>query len=461
MDKTQTAEAKEEVVRNPNEIRDLIYTCLSLTEYTKVPILFLGNPGIAKTTGVRTWAAAHNYRVTTLIGTQRVAEEILGYMVNDTGEKRLITYTPDWYDEIAENAKAGFKTLLFIDELSQAPDNVQGEMLQLIFDRKVGGRANFLPEDCLVVSAANYKGNIPPQCGLQAPTLNRFCIINVMPQDGIGLVDEFLQSPEEMVAKIPVFQNTPISPKIEASARKILRENLNYLFQTYGMADNAKDGASLDIRNTNFSDIFDQPGEIYNFLTGRTIHYMYKMALGLIHYGLVRKVNKSIVHAVCKGLGGLGTNTFHSDKERSDFELALITGFQKVLRKSVEENMNEINATELNFKGKALDKCISDWMRHQESNGNINDANLHKLVALIEKEYDPSAAGMTTNIVNNFNSTKFLTDMQKIDTLHNYIKNAQLVDIAPIVKKLSIIIAAYDAYKVAVLSNLVKRLIIS
>jgi hypothetical protein len=439
--------------RDIHEIRDLIYTALALTEFTKVPILFLGNPGIAKTSGVRAWAKTFGYKVTTLIGTQRVAEEILGYMVNDTGEKRLVTYTPDWFDEIQENSKAGFKTLLFVDELSQAPDNVQGAMLQLIFDRRVGGRNNYLPEDCVVVAAANYKGNIPPQCGIQAPTLNRFCIVNIAPTDGLSLISEFLQSEEDREANLPIFQNTNISETIEETVRTTLHEYLSHLITTY-CQKNDQDMV-LDFQNTQFSEIFDQPGPIYNFITGRTIHYLFRMAIGMIHLGIVRQSHKNRIKNICLGLLGLGTNSFKNQKEREDYEISLCSAFQKTLRRSVESNAVEINSIELDYKGKTIEKCISDWMRYQESKGKINDVNLSRLLKIIDDEYGTEVTKMSSKMIN-WDNTRVLGDLQKIETLTGYLKTAQIAEIIPIVKRLEIIVNNWEAYKTGILAALVR-----
>jgi len=444
----------DEFVRNPNEVRDMIFMALSITEYSKVPMLFLGNPGIAKTTGVRLWAEIYGYKVTTLIGTQRVAEEILGYMVNDTGERKLVTYTPDWYDEIMDNKKAGYKTLLFVDELSQAPDNVQGAMLQLIFDRKVGGRNNILPDDCLVVSAANYKGNIPPQCGLQAPTLNRFCIVNVDPVDGVGLVQEFTQSEEERRENIPVMADIPISPKIEETVRKILRETLTTLFTSYSKKDGQE--MNLDIHNQDFADMFDKPGKIYNFISGRTIAYSVKIALAAIHLNIVRKAHKNFVNNIILGLLGLGTNTFNSEKSQKDFQTSITIAFQKLLRRSIESNVNEINASEIDFNGKNIDKNISDWLRYVESaQGSVRDINLTRLIKKIKTEYPTDTAGME-KVIKSWNNTKMLNDLQKIDTLLQNLKATQIPELGPVVKDLSVTVNAYEGYKAAALTGLVK-----
>lgn len=443
---------KEEVlVRNPNHIRDLIFVSLSLTERSKVPILFLGNPGIAKTTGVRLWSELNKYRVTTLIGTQRVAEEILGYMVNDTGEKKLITYTPDWFDEIIENKKAGFKTLLFVDELSQAPDNVQGAMLQLIFDRKVGGRNNYLPEDCLVVSAANYKGNIPPQCGLQAPTLNRFCIINVEPLDGVGLVTEFLQTEEERVKNLPAFAYAEITPTIQASIQSNLKEALLNLFSFYSPKEDGGQDSSLNFKNTNFAEIFDREGPIYNFVTGRTISYLERMSEAMIYLGIIRKEYKIVVQNVIFGLMGLGTNNFKDpyNKEEGDFfqwRFKLANRVQGALRRSIEDNLNEINATEINYKGKSLDKCISEWLRFADSSGGvIYDKNLTRLLTLIKQNYPIDVEGMS-KVINTWDNVKMMNDLQKITTLYNNLKAYQGVELENDTLILGIIKESYAGY---------------
>jgi hypothetical protein len=449
VEKVELNEIQDEAKRNPNYIRDLIFVSLSLTERSGVPVLFLGNPGIAKTTGVRLWAEIFKYRVTTLIGTQRVAEEILGYMVNDTGERKLITYTPDWYDEILENKAAGYKTLLFVDELSQAPDNVQGAMLQLIFDRRVGGRANFLPEDCLVVAAANYKGNIPAQCGIQAATLNRFSIINVEPQDGVGLITEFLQTEEERRANIPVFAYTEVTPAISESILRNLKSAMLNLVSLYGKND--EQDLALDFKNQNLADIFEKPGPVYNFISGRTIHYIHKEMEAMVYLGIIRKEFKSVVVNVFLGLAGLGTNTFKDDEKKVDgdfnqYKIKLISRLQGAVRRAVEENMKEINSTEINYKGKSVEECISKWLLYADSAGGIiYDKNLSRLMSIIKEAYPTDTDGME-KVLSKWDNNVMLNDLQKITTLHNNLKAYQLIELDANIKSLAIIKEAYSGY---------------
>lgn len=441
-----------ETIRNTNEIRDLIYKSLAVAEYSKVPVLFLGNPGIAKTTGVRLWAENFGYKVTTLIGTQRVAEEILGYMVNDTTRQRLITYTPDWYDEIIENQKQGFKTLLFVDELSQAPDNVQGAMLQLIFDRKVGGQDNYLPEDCLVVAAANYKGNIPVHCGIQAPTLNRFNLINVNATDLTNILLEFTQSEEERMENIPVMENIQITDKIEESVRKNVREVMTELINSFARREGEE---VLESNNTEFSEMFEQPGEIYNFISGRTISYLVRQALALIHLGLVRKADQSFIQNLVKGLVGLGTNSFKNDRDKLEYEKVLCKSFNQILRNSVEENINDFKRVELSLEGKRIHESIAEWRRLQESLSNPNDDNLKRIVEKIKKEYGTDVEVMTDCLlVKDFNTVDFLNDIQAIEALCMQLKALNVLELKGHIATLSRIIAAYETYRMLAIGSL-------
>lgn len=439
-------------VRNPNEIRDLMFITLSLAEYTKVPFLYMGNPGIAKTTGVELWAEKYGYKVTTLIGSQRVAEEILGFMINDDLEKKLLTRTPDWFDDIIKNSKNGFKTLLFIDELSQAPELVQGAMLRLIQGRCVGGIDNSLPEDCLVVAAANYKGNIPPQCTIQAPTLNRFCIINVEPQDGPGLVIEFTQSDEERNLKIPSFVRREITTLLKDTLRKKIRQELSSLFESFSShGDNLKE---LNIHNTEINEIFEQHGPVYNFFSGRIISYIQKICIGIIHLDIARLEYNSIIRNIAFGLAGAGTCSFSSEESQNQYLEVYASTFLRIIKTTISDHLKDLNSGKINFNDKSVEDCISDWMRHIEGDGSINDVNLERLMKVIQKKYPTDAESMLS-VLQTSKIQKFLADIQKINTLYEYINTSDILEIKNFAIELKIIVDAYNGYKMSALNALV------
>jgi hypothetical protein len=183
---------------------------------------------------------------------------------------------------------------------------------------------------------------------------------------------------------------------------------------------------------------------------------MYRMILGLIHLGLIRKRYKSFIENAFLGLGGLGTNNLRTAKEREDFGEALLVAIQKTTRASVNENMAEINGNELNFEGKPLDKCISEWMRNVESTGNMTDINLVRIVEMVKSKYGTEAAAMES-VLTNFNATEFLNDINKVAALCGTIENAKILELKHVILDLKIVLAAYDAYKISVLNALTKK----
>jgi hypothetical protein len=439
---------------NRNYLRDIVHVALKLTEYTQVPVLFLSNPGLGKTSMFRSWIEQNNYRLTTLIGSQRTAEEVLGYMVNDGG--KLKTITPDWFDEIWENKKAGYKTALFLDELSQAREDTQGAMLQLCFDRRVGGRNNILPEDCLIVAAANYKENLPAQCALQAPTLNRFCLVNLESMDATQMIDEFLQSPEEMTENLPAFGCVEVTPKISEAFRTNLKEMLKSLVENYSNKNDPD--CVVNIHNKSFNEIFDQPGKIYNFMSGRTISYLYRMGLGMIHLDLCKPRYEQTAVSIAYGLMGLATNTFRNPQDINDWEIALSRAFRKALRRTIEQNKDAIKQVTLNYQGLTISDSISKWMNYAEStSGSLGDTNLKNLVGVIKKSYSADESNMTkviSGLTDKAKSNTFLNDMQKINTLGSFLENIDLTSVQSMIADVNIIKAAYDGYVSMLLSNL-------
>ena len=94
--------------------------------------------------------------------------------------------------------RTGKKTLLFLDEITTAPEYVQSALLHLIFERKVGMES--IPEDTLIVSAGNYSQSLGNNFGLIPPLMNRFCIFNIIPT--VKDLDVFLNEHEgSMVGK--------------------------------------------------------------------------------------------------------------------------------------------------------------------------------------------------------------------------------------------------------------------
>jgi hypothetical protein len=300
-----------------NYVRDTIITGFEITRAThnKVPMLLLSNPGLAKTTIINEIAQHEGMRVVSLIGSGFENNEILGFQVNEEGKDYLTTKNPTWYQTILNNKKEGISTILFIDEISVCPSLVQGALYRLIFERTIGN-GKMLPEDTVIISAGNYKANLPSYCDITAPALNRFCIINLESPDFHSFLDEFSQNEEERFAEWPVFNHDSgrfeeFMPKASAAAKKMMEE----VFECYSDSrDNSK--GFLDIRNKDFAPCFEgiysKYGQVYNFISGRTYFYLQQgiAACAALNVPL-NPAKNPFVDRLVEGLIGAGTATFN------------------------------------------------------------------------------------------------------------------------------------------------------
>lgn len=287
-----------------NNIRNLIINSLEVSKDSKVPVLFISNPGLGKTTTINEWAKRNSYHVISLIGSSFDRSEVMGYMVN-TGKDYLELLKPNWFEEVLTYEAKGTPTVLFIDELSTAPSDVQGSLYRLIFER-VDGAGRKLPEDCMIVSAANYKGNLPPQFSISAPALNRFCIVNLMPKSLDNFLAECLQPKSTRLDEWPEYSKNTL-PK---NAEDIVSNALSSMFTNYSSGNSSL--GKLNWTNTYYDEVFDAAevpyGEVLNFTSFRTIDYLKQMILSSAKLGIK---DTDWFSAMSDGLIGLGFNSFN------------------------------------------------------------------------------------------------------------------------------------------------------
>jgi hypothetical protein len=168
---------------------DGIFKALKISEFSKIPFLFIGNPGTGKTTTVEMFCKIRGYELVLLRGSQSSPEEILGFDVNSRSEDKFTDKKfPSWYRDVKNIYNNGGKVLLFLDEITGANEYTQSALLNLIFDRKVSTEK--LPDDLLIVAAGNYADNLSTQFNLLPPLMSRFCVFNVVPT--LDDIDAFL-----------------------------------------------------------------------------------------------------------------------------------------------------------------------------------------------------------------------------------------------------------------------------
>ncbi|MDR2490105.1 MAG: ATP-binding protein, partial [Spirochaetaceae bacterium] len=284
-----------------DSLKTIVYNTIEVSRRSGVPVLFVSNPGLGKTTAIEKWCGHNGYALTTLIGGQRTAEEVLGYMINSNG--RLITATPDWYNDIIEAEKSGKKSVLFVDELSTAAEAVQGALLQLIFSRRCGG-GHKLPDSTLILSAANYKGNLPSACGIMAPTLNRFMIVNLSykPQETGIFVDEFVYGLDSYTTGCSLSSKT-LSPEEITRFKRAFRESFVKILKIY---EPISGGSGLNIGEQDLDGIYEYSGDVYNFVSGRTVSYLERVLRAVIELGAENFTHNECFEKYILGLVGQG-----------------------------------------------------------------------------------------------------------------------------------------------------------
>lgn len=349
---------KKVVSSNHNYTRNLIAMSIQVSGLSKVPMMIVGNPGEGKTCTIDDYAQQYGYHVEKLIGSQYSQDDVLGYQVN-TGDEYLKIIPPEWYKNIMEQEKKGVPTILFLDELVTASVEVQEALLGLTSERTLrGGRK--LPDDCIVMSAINYKDNLPPENNLTATQLNRFCLINVLPGDmksdptaiATSWVDDVTQgfSSKDIKEKLPKWNAKPFTESENTEFLMRFRGILNSLFREY--VGGGADRGALDLRNTHLDGMFeghasvnseDNVPEIYNFISKRSVSYLMRVLRSLCEIGI--DGNSDYWKKFVVGLVGLGTNNW-DDNTPATYR-AQITKFHKCLYTKFSGLISDFSHTDI------------------------------------------------------------------------------------------------------------------
>lgn len=286
---------------------DKMVNAISLSKESDIPFLLVGNPGFGKTTVVHAWAKQNGYHVEEIMGSSFSRDEVLGYMVNVNGSLEMLE--PFWFKRIKKLSNEGIKSVLFIDELSTTGGDVQSSLLRLIFERTIGNGES-LPEGTIVMSAANYKANLPGYCDVSSPATNRFCIINLEEASLETMVDDYVIN-EMPTPKSPKFGT--INPSNMAKIRLRIGNSMKKTFIKYSSSEDG--GNVLNPLNHNLQ-IYDVENDtntkrLANFISGRSLNFLLRVLVSIARSDI--EETEPLIRGVVEGLVGAGTNTFPSE----------------------------------------------------------------------------------------------------------------------------------------------------
>jgi MoxR-like ATPase len=332
--------------RSIDNVNVSMFTALKVSEKSKVPVLFMGNPGCGKSTSVYMFAEVRGYEVVMLRGNSETPDSIMGYDVAPTdlkyGEsKSALHLRPSWFEKILRLEEEGKKVLLFLDEITTANEFVQSSLLHLIFERKCG--EEFLPESTLIVAAGNYSGNISSTMSLMAPVMNRFMIFNIeiMSKDLDVFFNKYsksksneetLQMMKELDKQERDFSNE-ILINIGEVVETAIKETTKMLIDTDKRLDlNIKD---LDGIYSNESD-----EKLYGFVTPRTLVYLREVAINWYKCFGIAGVSSTNFKNALDGLAGIGLSR---DKKKGNGNGVVFNNVSNDYFNSIQVVINDID----------------------------------------------------------------------------------------------------------------------
>ena len=357
-------------------IKDRIYKSINVSRDSGVPVLFLSNPGMSKTTCIYSYAKDNGYEVTELRGSTSTPEDITGYYVNEGKDTLTIKY-PEWFIKLIEDDKPH---ILFLDEITTVVKNTQAALLKLVFDRQMHDKK--LPDSTLIVSAGNYNGNLQGGFGMLSPMLNRFCIVNLT----LSRVDlrNFVISEEEDKKSFTIVHEDIDESFIKENIARMIDDLVN----TY--SNSSKNEASIiNLNNSDYSNVDSAEGAIYGILTPRTVSYLTRMLISCARLGYYKDMDY-----IALGLIGFGTGevtdlellerTYHTDIKNYVKDVLTIinteNGFVNILH-----DPSYINSYKnLKIRQEEILKCISGESKKELEQSDI-ESYFKFLSAYIDK----------------------------------------------------------------------------
>jgi len=149
---------------SPSQVALAVEACVRL----KLPLFLHGPVGVGKSDTVRQVASRLGFDVLDIRGSTIDPVDIRGLPVPNGADGRV------HFQPTALLPAPGCRpTIVFLDELTRAPQMVQNALLELVLDRRVGEYA--LPDNCVCIAAGNSESDGGGTQRLNSALANRFC----------------------------------------------------------------------------------------------------------------------------------------------------------------------------------------------------------------------------------------------------------------------------------------------
>lgn len=153
---------------------------LAMTKQTGDVLYVEGPHGIGKSEMIAEWAQQAGMHCIVLeLATQEVGD-LIG-IPDKTDDGRTVWTKPDWMAEIEEYDAKGIPTLLFMDEINRAQQDVKSATMNLVLNGRI--HRHKLPASTIIAAAANPSFGKYQVSTMDPAFMNRFCFmtLNVNP----------------------------------------------------------------------------------------------------------------------------------------------------------------------------------------------------------------------------------------------------------------------------------------
>lgn len=348
-----------------NSVNVQMFYALKCSEVSGVPTLIVSNPGVGKSSTVEMFADIRGYHLITLRGNSTTPEEIMGYDtvpegVREGSHRAACSLRPSWFQELMDVHEKGGKTLLFLDEITTSTEYVQAALLHLVFERSC--KDEKLPKDTLIVAAGNYAQNLTTSMQLLSPMMNRFMIFNIVPKSQD--IDAFLNvfdgaavnegsKPNDKMKNLRAILDNMDKQEVSISENQYYRVG-EYFEKAIALTareliDHTKEiDWSITDLGTIYSDTDATGGNLYGFVTLRTLGYLVKWAFATYQCFGCEGIKSDNFMKSINGLCGIGVSKDPSSHRfTGDIKLNHIgTKFQQAIISSLQD-IEKMNNTAL------------------------------------------------------------------------------------------------------------------